>query len=366
MEVLPSKSAAFFCGDSLSGTPFFGFFYYSSFATGSVQYDIFPLTPTFNTAKIVKLNKMEVFVTPTDDVHVIMTGECVYPTDTTVRRGCIIDAYTTTMMNPSWNIEVYAENKWYMLFDDVAVSNNYVAVSARYQIYQQNACVCFFSRPTSGSTSIFSIPRPTPDVLRGDRSAFESTAIEHCTGDWFVTAYTTQYGSVSDGLVVSAYHGPNNVYKKIVDLSSAPVSHVGPPKDMAYLNRQLHVLQDYSSSGTTYNGIFKFSPYHAYNPTGTDTIKYHNPANNIVKSLDRKPIDPLSVAVSGLNSSGNLFLGTDVSCISTACLLTWTFSYSSMPLDNPFTENLTAIRETVRVDYYTESVKVSTITLTCS
>ena len=178
--------------------------------------------------EIIQVKKLDVFVDEASVTHVLVTGL------QSSGNWCVLDAFPSGM--GSWQVNIVLSASSQEIFDDVAVLDNYVAVSLHDVTWQTGKVLLFdkntvlgtiFPIPTVGFTPIDLPYRVDGDVL-----------LEWCESDAFVSA---SHSAIDNAVYISGFNYTTRIATIGLPLAST-LSPCSQLRDISYSNRSRDLM----------------------------------------------------------------------------------------------------------------------------
>lgn len=186
----------YFCGTSWNNTAVMGYFRLTGFPASQVYSCTVPLMATCRKLDVGHFNGTR---------HVVMVGDAILGT------SHIVDARDLGLNQWNFNISRYTDIN--DIYDDVAITNSYVAVSAR-DTADKKAHLYYFNTPANGTSLL---PQYGVPYLKPPHSSKVTVLLDCCGGDticyltrstsnrFFIGVYKLQTASVPEYLREAAY-----------------------------------------------------------------------------------------------------------------------------------------------------------------
>lgn len=180
----------YFCGTKWGvegATAVMGYFCLTSFPSVQVYACTVPLMASCQKLEVGHFNGTR---------HVVMTGNAILGT------SHIVDA--RDMGSDQWNFNIPYYTDEIDVYDDVALTDNYVVVSARDTALKEGY-LCLFDQPAANSSLM---PQSNAQYLKFMHDVYGNILLEHCTAD--TIAFLTQYAA--NGYATSILDVTNPVF----------------------------------------------------------------------------------------------------------------------------------------------------------
>lgn len=205
--------------------------------------------------EIIKVKKLDVFEDESGVAHVLVTGLH------SSGKWCVVDA--SLLGTGQWQVNIVLSASSQEIFDDVAVLDNYVAVSMHDVTWQTGKILLFekytplgfvFPYPTVGFTKIDLPYRVDGDVL-----------LEWCESDAFVSA---SHSAIENAVYISGFNYSTQIATIGLPLASdlTPCSQL---RDISYSNRSrdLMLLQYELTGADTLSVVYRLDSSLLSSPT---------------------------------------------------------------------------------------------------
>lgn len=222
----------------------------ASWYTTNFQVDVISLSSIIG---VTRTNKLDVYKDVVGALHVIVTGSI-------NTMNCIVEAY---LYGRTWTLNYTPTTNQNEVYDDVAITNKYVAVSSHNE-NNSTGNILLFNKP-SGANSIF--PNPSVGFTRIvlPYSVNGEVLLEWCKDDTLVSACHSAY---DNAVYLSGYNGSFHIATIGMPLQSnlSPDSQL---KDLSYNSekRSLEVLQYELIVGDTASVVYHITPVVLNAPT---------------------------------------------------------------------------------------------------